>query len=184
VDDLAYQRVVSAFGVKKSWEALDKLADMIKEITNLYDAIFMVTQLSYHEHALGNIPAARKSTTCYRYLHLQLQLEIEFKRWLPITGLSQNGLNELNSQNWNNIIKFPSSIDFANILYLFFVHKKDIIKNVCPFTDNTFFRFLADCYFVLTLLWIFSATGREIKCMEAAVFLAIYVAYIGYIFIQ
>jgi len=34
------------------------------------------------------------------------------------------------------------------------------------------------------LLWIFSATGREIKRMEAAVFLAIYVAYIGYIFIQ
>jgi len=34
------------------------------------------------------------------------------------------------------------------------------------------------------LLWIFSATGREIKRMEAIVFLVAYAAYVGYIFIQ
>ena len=34
------------------------------------------------------------------------------------------------------------------------------------------------------LLWIFSATGREIKRLEAAAFLATYTAYVGYIFIQ
>ena len=34
------------------------------------------------------------------------------------------------------------------------------------------------------LLWIFSATGREIKRAEAIVFIAVYVAYVSYIFIQ
>ena len=36
----------------------------------------------------------------------------------------------------------------------------------------------------VVLLWIFSATGREIKRAEATVFLAVYATYIGYIFIQ
>ena len=34
------------------------------------------------------------------------------------------------------------------------------------------------------LLWIFSATGREIKRLEAVVFLAVYAGYVGYIFMQ
>ncbi|MCL2560019.1 MAG: calcium/sodium antiporter [Turicibacter sp.] len=34
------------------------------------------------------------------------------------------------------------------------------------------------------LLWLFSATGREIKRLEAIVFLAVYGAYVGYIFLQ
>ena len=34
------------------------------------------------------------------------------------------------------------------------------------------------------LLWIFSATGREIKRAEAMIFLSVYAAYVGYIFIQ
>jgi len=36
----------------------------------------------------------------------------------------------------------------------------------------------------VVLLWIFSATGREIKRLEAVVFLAVYVGYVGYIFVQ
>ena len=44
---------------------------------------------------------------------------------------------------------------------------------------------LSDVIFMtisVILLWIFSATGREIKRAEAAVFLLIYAAYVGYIF--
>lgn len=36
----------------------------------------------------------------------------------------------------------------------------------------------------VALLWIFSATGREVKRIEAIVFLAIYATYVGYIFVQ
>lgn len=36
----------------------------------------------------------------------------------------------------------------------------------------------------VVLLWVFSATAREIKRVEAAVFLAVYAMYVGYIFIQ
>ena len=36
----------------------------------------------------------------------------------------------------------------------------------------------------VVLLWLFSATGREIKRIEAAVFLVIYATYIGYVFLQ
>lgn len=34
------------------------------------------------------------------------------------------------------------------------------------------------------LLWLFSATGREIKRKEALVFIGVYLAYVGYIFLQ
>lgn len=36
----------------------------------------------------------------------------------------------------------------------------------------------------VVLLWIFSATARKIKRLEAIVFLAVYAAYVGYIFIH
>ena len=45
---------------------------------------------------------------------------------------------------------------------------------------------IADVIFMLAsagLLWVFSATGREIKRPEAVVFLLVYAAYIGYILI-
>ena len=51
---------------------------------------------------------------------------------------------------------------------------------------TTTFTFIDVIFMVVSvvLLWIFSATGREIKRGEALVFLMIYAAYVGYIFIQ
>ena len=46
---------------------------------------------------------------------------------------------------------------------------------------------IVDIIFMTTavvLLWAFSVTAREIKRIEAIVFLAVYAAYVGYIFIQ
>ena len=51
---------------------------------------------------------------------------------------------------------------------------------------TTAFTFI-DVIFMITsvvLLWIFSATAREIKRVEAMTFIAVYGAYVGYIFIQ
>ena len=51
---------------------------------------------------------------------------------------------------------------------------------------TTAFTFVDVIFMVVSvaLLWIFSATGREIKRLEAVIFLAIYAAYVGYIFMQ
>ncbi|MCL1990959.1 MAG: calcium/sodium antiporter [Defluviitaleaceae bacterium] len=48
------------------------------------------------------------------------------------------------------------------------------------------FTFIDVIFMILAavLLWLFSATSREIKRLEAIAFLAIYVAYVGYIIIQ
>ena len=46
---------------------------------------------------------------------------------------------------------------------------------------------LVDVSFMIisaVLLWIFSATGRAIKRLEAVIFLVVYAVYVGYIFIQ
>jgi len=51
---------------------------------------------------------------------------------------------------------------------------------------TTSFTFIDVIFMTMSavLLWIFSATGREIKRLEAIVFLLVYGAYIGYILLQ
>ena len=51
---------------------------------------------------------------------------------------------------------------------------------------TTAFTFV-DVLFMMTsvlLLWLFSATAREIKRKEAVIFISVYIAYVGYIFVQ